>query len=340
MLIKLLRYVQNAKDPTKRKQELFQLLSKGQSPDTFLITCSDSRVALESIFGPGAAPGNIFTLRTAGYIMPPANVVSGEGGTFEYGIGALPVKDIIVCGHSDCGAIKAKMALMGTDEKAKKVLVETYPILTTWIQKMSIENTECSIHQSVHDFTNTHILEQVQNLKTYNLKENIKIHAWNYDIETGEIYIFNEKQGRFLTFDEELKLTIEQRKINVVEQVVEKYLNKYLNPVTANDFFTNFSLITKLQTNLQPIWDDIKEAIAEELFNELGHLYDGNMEKELLESAMHVKPAKLQSYKTQILKSEGYELCSNSPLYRFSQFTSEKNDTEREITQNSLKAKL
>src|SRR5262245_7184396 len=87
------------------QQELFQRLAKGQSPETLFITCSDSRISPTLLTQTG--PGDLFVLRNAGNIVPPYRASNGgEGATIEYAIHALGVKDIVVCGHSHCGAMK------------------------------------------------------------------------------------------------------------------------------------------------------------------------------------------------------------------------------------------
>jgi carbonic anhydrase len=81
-------------------------LAAGQSPYALFITCSDSRVVPTLITG--ARPGELFELRTAGNIVPPYDVgPSSEAATIEYAVEVLGVRDIVVCGHSHCGAVGA-----------------------------------------------------------------------------------------------------------------------------------------------------------------------------------------------------------------------------------------
>lgn len=86
----------------------FERLADGQTPEALFVTCSDSRVVPSLITG--ARPGQLFELRTAGNIVPsyPAeDRPTGEAATIEYALRALQVRDIIVCGHSHCGAVGA-----------------------------------------------------------------------------------------------------------------------------------------------------------------------------------------------------------------------------------------
>src|SRR3974390_1919087 len=87
-------------------QGLFEQLAKGQNPETLFITCSDSRIDPNLLTR--SKPGDLFILRNAGNIVPPRGSASGgEAATIEFAVAALGVKDIIICGHSHCGAMKA-----------------------------------------------------------------------------------------------------------------------------------------------------------------------------------------------------------------------------------------
>ncbi len=92
------------RDTFRKDQKLFETLVNGQHPLALFITCSDSRVE------PGrltqTQPGELFVLRTASNIIPPYDSVhGGEAATIEYAVSVLKVKDIVVCGHSHCGAM-------------------------------------------------------------------------------------------------------------------------------------------------------------------------------------------------------------------------------------------
>ena len=92
--------------PERRSQ--FQLLAEGQAPEWLFITCSDSRVVPDLILGTG--PGDLFITRNAGNVVPiDSHDVDGVTATIEYAVEVLKVKSAIVCGHSDCGALKAAL---------------------------------------------------------------------------------------------------------------------------------------------------------------------------------------------------------------------------------------
>jgi carbonic anhydrase len=105
------------------RQELFQRLANGQNPEVLFITCSDSRIDPSLITH--TEPGELFILRNAGNIIPPYGVSSGgESATIEFAVAALGVQDIIMCGHSHCGAMKGLLA----PETLKEM-----PALTAWL---------------------------------------------------------------------------------------------------------------------------------------------------------------------------------------------------------------
>ncbi|MFD8554839.1 carbonic anhydrase, partial [Streptomyces fradiae] len=98
--------IDNARTFGQRPEE-FAKLAEGQSPEVLFITCSDSRVVPALITG--ARPGQLFELRTAGNIVPPytSGRPTGEAATIEYAVEVLGVRDVVVCGHSHCGAVGA-----------------------------------------------------------------------------------------------------------------------------------------------------------------------------------------------------------------------------------------
>lgn len=102
-LIEGLHQFQNSVFGTQR--ELFERLAHGQTPETLFITCSDSRINPNLLTQ--TEPGELFILRNAGNIVPPYSTSQGgEAATIEFAVAGLNVRDIIICGHSHCGAMK------------------------------------------------------------------------------------------------------------------------------------------------------------------------------------------------------------------------------------------
>src|SRR5262245_47277850 len=105
------------------QRELFERLADGQNPDALFITCSDSRINPNLVTQ--TEPGDLFILRNAGNIVPAYGASNGgEGATIEFAVAGLGIQDIIVCGHSHCGA----MASLMEPEK-----IDDMPAMSAWL---------------------------------------------------------------------------------------------------------------------------------------------------------------------------------------------------------------
>ncbi len=183
-------------------RHLFErLVQKGQNPEALFITCSDSRINPNLLTQTG--PGDLFIVRNAGNIVPAYGVtVSGEGATVEYAVASLGVKDIIVCGHSHCGAMAALIDPEKTDD---------LPQLRAWLDYASA--TRRIIHENYKDrdgdsrltaAVEENVLVQLENLRTHPTvaarlaRGDIHLHGWVYKIETGEVFAYDPNQGQFL----------------------------------------------------------------------------------------------------------------------------------------------
>ncbi|GAA2802511.1 carbonic anhydrase [Saccharopolyspora taberi] len=150
------------------------------------IGCSDSRVIPSQITG--AEPGKLFELRTAGNIVPAYKPDSGssEMGTIEYAVLVLGIPEIIVCGHSHCGAVTALTAAgRGLDQ---------LPALRTWLgTDASTEPAEPS--DGVRMESKRHLRAQLRTLYDYPfVRERVeagtlRVHGWFYEIDTGLVYV-------------------------------------------------------------------------------------------------------------------------------------------------------
>ena len=183
-------------------QELLEQLSHGQKPRVLFITCSDSRVAPNLITNTDV--GELFVIRNAGNIVPPFGAANGgEGGTIEYAITALGIEQIIVCGHSHCGAMKGLLKL--------NKLQADMPLVYDWLKhaestrRLVLENYP---HQSGEELIETlvaeNVLIQIENLKTYPMvraklhQGKLHIYGWIYEIETGEVLAYDAKTHTYL----------------------------------------------------------------------------------------------------------------------------------------------
>ncbi len=177
-------------------QQLLAQLSHGQKPRVLFITCSDSRIDPNLITQ--ADVGELFVIRNAGNIIPPYGAANGgEGGTIEYAIHALGIEQIVVCGHSHCGAMKGLLKL--------NQLQAEMPLVYDWLKYA--ESTRRLVQENYSNYQGEELLEimiaenvliQIDNLKTYPVvkaklhRGKLHIYGWIYHIETGEVLAYDE----------------------------------------------------------------------------------------------------------------------------------------------------
>lgn len=190
-------------------RENYSHLKKKQKPDTLLLTCSDSRVA-PHIFA-STNPGDVFVLRNIGNIIPSLerldpSVASAEAAAIEFSLSSLPIKDIIICGHSNCGAMGA--ILSGLDQ-------EENPYIKNWLSFAcccpkdlpSCTSTNKDLSER-NQLAQMNVLQQIAHLKTFPIvQEKIKagtldIHGWYFDLGTGNVYNFKAASNQFILIDE------------------------------------------------------------------------------------------------------------------------------------------
>ncbi|GAA2295611.1 carbonic anhydrase [Streptomyces kunmingensis] len=175
--------IDNARTFGQRPEE-FARLAEGQSPQVLFITCSDSRVVPALITG--ARPGELFELRTAGNIVPaPTGGPCGEAATIEYAVEVLGVQDIVVCGHSHCGAVGA---LVRGDDLA------AVPAVRDWLAHAADSpTTQDPSDPTVAGGVQQHVLAQLLRLRSYPCVERrladgrVRLHGWYYEVHTGKV---------------------------------------------------------------------------------------------------------------------------------------------------------
>lgn len=141
--------------------EQLQKLPEGQSPKFLLITCSDSRIEPGFLFH--SNPGEVFTIRNAGNIVPTEN--SGELGTIQFAVDVLKVQHIIVCGHTDCGAVKG---MLNPDS------VKGLDCLESWLCSCSKKH-DLDSNISLTENIKTHVLNQEKSLMSLDfVKEKVE----------------------------------------------------------------------------------------------------------------------------------------------------------------------
>jgi len=183
------------------QKDLFVRLSRGQEPDALFITCSDSRVSPTLITQ--TVPGDLFILRNAGNIVPPYGPIhGGEAATIEYAIEALAVKDIIICGHTHCGAMKAVLDPTGLDELPAVKGWLTYAEATRRVMKTHYK--DLPKEEMLETCIEENVLVQIENLRTHPSvlaalsRGELRLHAWIYEIESGNVMAFDGNTGQYL----------------------------------------------------------------------------------------------------------------------------------------------
>lgn len=179
----------------------FHLLADGQQPETLFITCADSRIVPDLILQ--TQPGDLFICRNAGNVIPRAGEpAGGVSATIEYAVEVLRVRHLIVCGHSDCGVIRALMdpeRLAGLDS-VKDWLKHVEPAWQ-YVDEVERNGGELSRHTAL---THANVLVQLDNLKTHAYIQRavtegrLQVHGWYYDILSGRIEQFDEGLKKFL----------------------------------------------------------------------------------------------------------------------------------------------
>jgi carbonic anhydrase len=186
-------------------RELFARLSReGQNPHTLFITCSDSRVLAELVTN--SKPGDLFVVKNIGNIVPPADLTGSTNSTaaaIEFAVQVLRVSDIVVCGHTQCGAMTA--LLSGLKEP------DTMPHLTAWLAVAApvreivrrdyahLTDPEARATAMVEE----NVLFAVENLRTYPAvaeslaNKTLQLHGWCFKIATAEMFAYDPHTSQF-----------------------------------------------------------------------------------------------------------------------------------------------
>jgi carbonic anhydrase len=191
-----------------------KLASEGQSPKALMISCADSRVVPEQIMQ--AEPGDLFVCRNAGNIVPPhATQNGGVTSTVEYAVMVLGVRDIIICGHSDCGAMKAVADPAGLD---------AMPNVAAWLRHSTVAAKvvndgypELESHERVRAISLENVVAQLAHIRTHPsvasgiARGEISLHGWFFDIGAGQILALDGDTNRFVPLREGGSLPVAQK---------------------------------------------------------------------------------------------------------------------------------
>ena len=182
-----------------QQEELFKKLATAQNPRAMFITCADSRVVPELITQ--SSPGDLFVTRNVGNVVPPYGQMNGGVSTaIEFAVMAPGVQHIIVCGHSDCGAMKAVL---------NPAQLERMPTVKGWLRHAEVakivveQNCGCADHNTLGILTEENVVAQLDHLRTHPsvaarlASGQLFIHGWIYNIGTSEIRAYDAEKGEF-----------------------------------------------------------------------------------------------------------------------------------------------
>jgi carbonic anhydrase len=191
---KLISGHQKFREKFDSDHEVFEKLAEeGQNPKVMWIGCADSRVVPELITG--ADPGELFDVRNIANVVPPAaSAACATGAAVEYAVVHLKVSHIVVCGHTECGGIKALESPLQTEGE---------PHIAAWLDfarpaRERVVGSGVSDSEQYLETIKTNVLMQCDNLRTYpcvTARERageLSVHGWLYDLHTGRILAFDE----------------------------------------------------------------------------------------------------------------------------------------------------
>jgi carbonic anhydrase len=192
----------------RQRQELFKRLKDGQHPEACFITCADSRIDPNLITN--SEPGQLFIIRNVGNIVPCYGTANnGELAAVEYAVIALGVQDIIICGHTGCGAMKALLNPPPPTE------IVALPNVRHWLSHANATleivrehylhlNEEAQVKVAAEE----NVLVQLEHLRTLPCiaarvsSGKLRLHGWMYKIETGEVFMYDSDVGQFVSMQE------------------------------------------------------------------------------------------------------------------------------------------
>ncbi|MCI1034324.1 carbonic anhydrase [Raoultella sp. BIGb0149] len=187
-----------------QRKELFRSLASSQNPKALFISCSDSRLVPELVTQQD--PGQLFVIRNAGNIVPSFGPEpGGVSATIEYAVVALGVTDIVICGHSNCGAMTAVATCQCLD---------SMPAVSHWLHYADAaravvdSKTWDSEIDKVNAMVRENVIAQLNNIKTHpsvavGLRDGaLRLHGWVYDIESGAIGALDKNTKSFVSLSE------------------------------------------------------------------------------------------------------------------------------------------
>jgi carbonic anhydrase len=187
------------------KRGLFEQLQAGQRPLALFITCSDSRINPNLLTQ--TEPGELFVLRNAGNLIPPeGSPPSGERATIEYAVRHLHVRDLILCGHSQCGAMQGVIS---------PGAVASMPAVADWLhfadgsfERAKERAPSAAGPDLLQAVIEQNVLLQIEHLQSFPAVQEaaaagrLRLHAWVYVFESGEVTVYDPGRQRFVPLSE------------------------------------------------------------------------------------------------------------------------------------------
>ena len=188
----------------KQRSVYEKAVREPQHPHALVIACSDSRIDPELITQSG--PGDIFVTRNIGNLVPTyGETQSAVSAVIEYAVAVLGVNDIVVCGHTDCGAMKSL---------THRETLADYPATRSWLHNAETAIVTVRSRRNALDgpfsllqLIEENVLQQLLHLKTHPsvagglARETLSIHGWVYDIGQGDIRLYDSHLGQFVSID-------------------------------------------------------------------------------------------------------------------------------------------
>jgi carbonic anhydrase len=188
----------------------FARLAKGQTPDCLFITCADSRVVPNLLVS--TDPGDLFVMRNVGNMVAPVDEAGhsvgdqSEAAAVEFSLLHLPVTDLVVCGHSSCGAMKALLA--GNVDKRAPNLGNWLDLGRGALQRLERAGKVGEGLEPADRLSQLNVLEQLNHLRSYPLvrerleKGTLRLHAWWFDIGNAKVHAYRPGHDKFVPIDE------------------------------------------------------------------------------------------------------------------------------------------
>ena len=187
-------------DVFPQKKKLFERLSLGQSPEALFVTCSDSRIETAMLTQTG--PGDLFVCRNAGNIVPPHTThTGGMTASIEFAVAVLKVPHIVICGHTECGAMKGAMNPEGLDGLPHVREWLSYSRAAVEVVRERGANEDDDARMSM--LLELNVVLQLQHIRTHPAvavalaKGELELHGWVYDIRTGQVRAFDHATETF-----------------------------------------------------------------------------------------------------------------------------------------------